>query len=189
MSEYVRQDGVLAGPARLPSGLPPGQPGLQYEDYETVDALMADLNAWGRGYGLGFVKRRPSNYINGLPTRMDIICDRGHQRASRATIKRTTTSKTGCEWSAVAKILVRGNKRWIFEIRKTVHNHEAEAGRSSLATHQVHRGLTEPMKAYVNNLSATPGIQPRDIAASLGKQFPHTDVVLTLADINNFRAR
>ena len=44
----------------------PSLPQLQ-ETYDTIEALMADLNSWGKQYSLGFAKRRSANYIEGLP--------------------------------------------------------------------------------------------------------------------------
>ena len=35
--------------------------------YETLDLLLQDLNHWAKDNGLGFIKRRVSNYIDSMP--------------------------------------------------------------------------------------------------------------------------
>ncbi|KAN0068105.1 hypothetical protein V8E54_013675 [Elaphomyces granulatus] len=49
--------------------------------YETLDLLLQDLNHWAKDNGLGFTKRRVSNYIDSMPTRAG---DRGWNRGSIA---------------------------------------------------------------------------------------------------------
>ncbi len=162
MSQVVHQDEVQASPSsgtpRAPSqppSQPLGQPQLQYQSYEAIDTLMADLNAWGKQQGLGFIKRRTGNLVDGLPIRVTISCDCGFQRPSKATTKQTSTSKTNCPWEGVATSLKKNGRHWTFEIKKTEYNHETS---TASTTHQVHRGLTSPMKTQIRTLSATPGI-------------------------------
>jgi hypothetical protein len=156
--------------------------------YDTLDALLDDLNAWGRNSGFGFIKTSPGNYVSGVPTYAYIVCDRGgHQKKSKATSRRTTTLKTGCKWAATAKALKENGRKWTLQVKNASHNHEADANKAELASHRVHRGLTDAMKATVQALSLNPAQRPRDILSYLLKQFP--DEVFTLTDINNFRQR
>ncbi|KAK4233656.1 hypothetical protein C8A03DRAFT_19304 [Achaetomium macrosporum] len=154
-------------------------PVFSQEQYDSLDALLADLNTWGRSHGLGFTKMRPSNYVNGSPTRYDIACDRGGRvEGSRATIRRTSTARTGCKWLGIAKALVSNGRKGTFEVKHTQHNHETTAGhQAELSTHQVHRGLSDPMKAEIAALSLNPAQKPRDIFSYLKKSYP--DVVFT----------
>ncbi|KAK4102271.1 hypothetical protein N658DRAFT_412339, partial [Parathielavia hyrcaniae] len=92
-----------------------------------------------------------------------------------------TTLKTGCEWTATAKALKKNDRKWTLEVKNASHNHEADANEAELATHRVHRGLTDAMKATVQALSLNPAQRPRDIFSYLLKQFPNE--VFTLKDI------
>jgi len=149
---------------------------------------MSALNSWGKNHGLGFIKTGGSNKVNGQLTYVTVACDRGGQeKASRATIRQTSTSKTKCPWSGVAKALARNNRRWTFEVKNADHNHRTSSDRAALTTHQVHRGLTDVMRTEVSALSRTAGIQPRDINSSLREKYP--DEVFTIRDINNYRDR
>ena len=65
----------LQAPAEDPAG--PAVPELPGMPYDTLDALIDDLNAWGRISGFGFIKTSPGNYVNGVPTYAYIVCDRG----------------------------------------------------------------------------------------------------------------
>jgi hypothetical protein len=152
--------------------------------YETLDMLLQDLNYWAKDNGLGFIKRRVSNYIDSMPTRADIECDRGWDRGSIAHSRKTSTSKTQCPWKAVARARKEDNRLWTIEIKHHGHNHEPSL---SLVTHQTHRGLTDAMKALVEVLSKNPSIRPRDIYVTLRQQFP--TAIFTQRDIQNCRER
>ena len=152
--------------------------------YETLDLLLQDLNHWAKDNGLGFIKRRVSNYIDSMPTRADLECDRGWNRGSIAHSRKTSTSKTQCPWKAVARARKEDNRLWSIEIKHHEHNHEPSL---SLVTHQTHRGLTEAMKALVEVLSKNPSIRPRDIYVTLRQQFP--TAIFTQRDIQNCRER
>src|SRR5437773_874996 len=102
---------------------PLGQPFLPDQPYESIDNLMGALNAWGKDRGLGFVKKKSANKVNGLPTYVEVVCDRGRARESQATVRKTSTAKTGCQWSGVAKALAINQRRWTFEIKHAEHNH------------------------------------------------------------------
>ena len=90
--------------------MPPGQPSLPDQPYESIDSLMSALNSWGKNHGLGFIKTGGSNKVNGQLTYVTVACDRGGQKkASRATIRRTSTSKTKCCHIAYMPLLPAGN--------------------------------------------------------------------------------
>jgi hypothetical protein len=93
----------------------------------------------------------PSNYVQGFPTRYEIACDRGgRKKMPTVLVRRTSTSKTGCEWLGIAKALAENDRKWVFQVKNMHHNHETTAGDTAeLTTHQVHRGLTDDMKAEV----------------------------------------
>lgn len=166
-----------------------GVPNLPDQPYDTLEALLNALNAWGRQRGVGFTKMRPSNYVNGSPTRYEIACDRGgREKTSKAMLRRTTTSKTGCPWFGVAKALAESDRKWTFEAKIMHHNHEITAGDVfELTTHRGHRGLTDAMKADVATLSLNASQRPRDIVSYLRRTYP--DTVFTAKDVENYRQR
>lgn len=93
-----------------------GVPNLPDQPYDTLEALLNALNAWGRQRGVGFTKMRPSNHVNGSPTRYEIACDRGgREKTSKAMLRRTTTSKTGCPWFGVTKALAESDRKYIVD--------------------------------------------------------------------------
>ena len=128
------------------------------------------------------MKRRASNYINGQATRFDLYCDRGQARPSIATVRKTTTSKTGCHWRGVAKALKENDRQWTFEIANQYHNHDTSGENpAELTTHAVHRGLSDAMMKDVEALSLNPAQRPREIVLFLQKRYPHT--VFTTKDV------
>ena len=164
------------------------KPPLQGQLFDSLDDLMSALNAWGRPQGLGFFKRQTANYIDGSPTYATIACDRGGlNRASEATTRRTTTLKTNCKWSAVAKALRITGRKWTLEGKTAVHNHEADGSSADLATHRVHRRLTDLMKAEIQALSQNPEQRPRHILSYLQTQFP--GAIIRRKDITNYLNR
>ena len=156
------------------------------DSYESLEALIDALNAWGRSNGVGFAKKRTSNYKDGKPTYATLYCDRGFTRASQAKLRDTSTAKTDCPWSAVAKSLARNNRRWMLEIKCNDHNHEVRnSSIVHLATHSAHRGLTDAMKLEIEALSSNAAIRPRDIFSTFTKRF--LDVPFMIKDITNYR--
>lgn len=172
-----------------PPQLPPTHRLLAGPRFESINALMEALNAWGRENGLGFVKTQASNYSEGSARRYTVLCDRGRSRPSEAHSRKTSTSKTGCPWRGVAKALKANGWLWEFAISKApndCHNHKA----TTLAiTHATHRGLTDEMKAVVTAMSTNPAIRPREIYITLQNQYPQRRDTFTARDIENFRAR
>ena len=102
---------------------------LSDQPYDTPESLMDDLNSWGRSHGLGFSKTNTSNPVDGKPTRVDIACNRGGWlRPSKSLARKSTTSKTDCKWSGVAKALKPNGRKWTFEVLTSGHNHQAIPG-------------------------------------------------------------
>ncbi|TPX14283.1 uncharacterized protein E0L32_000677 [Thyridium curvatum] len=158
---------------------------LSFSLYSTLDELMTELNAWAKTQGLGFVKRRSSNHVNGKPTRVDLICDRGNLRPSTANVRKVTTSKgADCPWKAVARALRQNNRLWTLEVTEPNHNHPAS---DSLAAHTVHRKLTPELQNLIRAMSRATSLKPREIYSVLRLAYPHA--VFTLRDIENYRNR
>jgi hypothetical protein len=168
--------------------IPPTHRVLAGPPYTSFQELIDDINAWGKENGLAFVKSRSVNRVEGFGyTRFDIICDRGKQRASQATTRRTTTVKTGCSWIGAAKALKSNGRLWTFEVLKPQHNHEASTSLADLATHRTHRGLSQLQKQQVDDLSKHVAIRSRDILQYLQAQDP--EAVIIQKDVNNYRGR
>ena len=69
--------GPVAGPVdRRPEELPADHR-VFTEVFTRLDDLVSLLNNWAKGNGVAFVKEKPSNYVDGQPTRYEIVCDRG----------------------------------------------------------------------------------------------------------------
>jgi len=87
------------------SNPPAGHP-LFTTQYDTFDELMEDLNDYAaRAYFL-VIKRSSSNRVEGFGyTRVELACQRGKVRAFEAHSRSVSTSKRGCEWKAVAKVV------------------------------------------------------------------------------------
>lgn len=61
---------------------------------------------WHGLIGFFITKRRPSNYLEGMPRRYGLICSEGYERTSTSTGKRKNTkSLKDCMWKAKAIIL------------------------------------------------------------------------------------
>src|SRR3569833_1448053 len=132
---------------------------------------------------------KTSNPVDGKPIRVDIACDRGGwQRPSQSPVRKSTTSKTGCQWSGVAKALKANARKWTIKALHNLYNHETTSGDAAeLTIHRIHRGLTDDMKAEVAAWFRNAISKPRDITVYLRKQFP--DAVFIQKDIENYRHR
>ena len=71
----------------------------------TVDDLHKAINNHGKVHGYAVNRHQASNYRNGKPTRYTIRGDRGGKpRQSTATIRNTSTIKSGCEFQGAAAL-------------------------------------------------------------------------------------
>ena len=161
---------------------------LPIEGFEALDSLLSFVNASAKQQGYAIVKQRSTNYKDGVPRRVDLVCEfGGTPKPHRGTgLRNASTRKTECPWKA--KALLRAGtdpKRWFFELQDAAHNHEPSAHPSVHPTHRK-RTWTEAQSAEIQDyLQLAPGA--REITALLRKRYP--DQVWDRRDIYNERLK
>jgi hypothetical protein len=146
---------ALLSPSPLPSQSPePSSPmsmPLPLEaTYSSKEELYASIQAWAARYHYAFRIERSTKIHNGARTRILYSCDRArpappanHPQNSLQDRKcRTTTRKTGCQFSIVAR--ERTNTQWELRYRPgaeySIHNHPLS---QSISSHPAHRQLAQ----------------------------------------------
>lgn len=150
--------------------------------YESRESLFTAINSWAKPRGYAFTTGKSSKTPNG---RVKIVyaCDRNRLPPSNSIerIRRTSSRKTGCKFSVLAKQSLDGST-WILSYRPdkecTKHNHPPSEDPSA---HPVHRRLNERDATTISNLT-TSGSAPRDIRTYL---YNHSDTFATQRDIYN----
>jgi hypothetical protein len=156
---------------------------------ERVDDLQDAINQHGKDHGYavtrsnGYKKKKTDQYISYW-----IKCDKygaPRVRADTAGLRKTSTTKDGCEFKGWAKLTSEG---WVFkhheDPRHHVHNHPPSL---DPAAHPQHRKINSPVKNLVGKLSAYTSIRAREITAMIREDYP--DSHYTTKDINNQRQR
>ena len=85
-------------PALQPLSNPPASHRLLTQKYDSFEALYSELEGFATAAGFGVYKIRSSNYINKMPTRVNLACKRGSIRLSKAQLRVTSTTKMDCLW-------------------------------------------------------------------------------------------
>lgn len=176
----------------------PNPPDAYRGTFPTAESLEEILRAYAREHHFNFVRRGYSNRRkgkngDGLPTRIDLICDQGRKRDPRGVGLRATHTKKAkdCPWRAKMVRSKATNWQWRFEMYLDPdgvgfqHNHPASIRAES---HYMHRKLGElsqhRIEASVRDNTSRPGTLRASIRKSThGKERP------TLKDINNIRQR
>jgi hypothetical protein len=105
------------GPVAPFSNPPQGHTLLTYK-YASLAELMIDLQEYCAQAGFSVIKLRSDNKIKDFGySRVTIGCSRGKIRPSKAHSRKTSTSKVGCRWEAVAKALKENDRLWTFEVK------------------------------------------------------------------------
>jgi hypothetical protein len=170
--------------------VPPGPaPFAEYDDntpQPTVEALHDAVNAAARlaGYALGRSNGKKKKGTD-IYKRYVFYCSRGGpERESTATLRNTTTSKTGCKYQCIARLTPEG---WRWEQHcdpsKRVHNHPPVLDPSALPQH---RKMASPVTSVIKSLSGNYAIKTREISNIIQTQFPGTH--FTKKDIDNQRS-
>lgn len=145
-------------PLNPPGGFPP-------DGFESFPALHAFTNAQAKEQGYSIVKRRPSNYKNGISRRYDVSCVAGGQayRSVSTGQRRVTTKKTSCPWKAKA-LQSATNDRWFFYQQDARHNHNPiqpkakRASRTRRVSQDTPHGVeTDTLPAIVDSEMSTLG--------------------------------
>ena len=156
--------------------------------YNSRDELHAAINAWAAPRGYAFVVGKSMKKASFKRHVVHFCCDRGAGRtptASRIRQRETTTRRTGCQFSILAKEDVT-TRTWAVVHRKGVefntHNHEASITKGA---HPVHRQLSTTDTALVQGM-ANAGVAPKEIRSFLRTQ---SDSLATQQDIYNCIAK
>lgn len=152
--------------------------------YSTRAAMAQAINEWAAPRGYAFITGRSTRENTGRLT-VTYACDRGGvmPEPTRPRQRRTTSKKTGCICSLVAKQAVDGT--WSLKHRQdpkfAMHNHEPSA---SAAAHPAHRKFSEEEKMMIAGMTSA-GVPPRQIRAFLRQQYQS---VATQQDVYNYIA-
>ena len=132
---------------------------------------MEELQGWTNNEGFSVKKARSNNYIKDFgASRVDISCLQDKIRPSEAHSRATKTIKRDCEFKAVATALQSNGRKWILQIKESVHTHPL-AKRPEDVLH-ARRGFTAEEKEFVAEYNDKPGAKNRDIAMELRRKFP-----------------
>lgn len=151
-------------------------------EYGSREALHAAINAWAAPRGYAFVTGKSKKTESGRRI-VFFSCDRGGAppKASGVRQRSTTTRRTGCQFSVLAKEAL-DKTTWRLTHRPgsefAHHNHEPS---TSMSAHPVHRQLSNADRSTINNL-ANAGVAPKEIRSYLRQ---NTESHATQQDIYN----
>jgi hypothetical protein len=162
--------------------LPPPQIG----PFESSDQAVDALQTWARSQGYAVVRHKPSNYINNMPRRYEVVCARGGKGyvPEGAGLREAGTRKTGCPFKIkFVRRKVEYDDLWGVEIMHGEHNHEATEPRSF----PEHRKLPLDQHEHVTGWRNFIGLTARTIREAL--VVTADDCLATEKDINNHIAK
>ena len=119
--EYTEYHSLHLIPLTMPLEAPIGDP----NGYNIFEQLFRAIEGIAKTEAYAIIKRRPSNYKDGVPRRWDVYCDvGGYNPLSTAQSRIATSRKRDCPWSAKAvRYKIQGD-RWFFVMRTNEHNHD-----------------------------------------------------------------
>lgn len=150
--------------------------------YESRVSLISAINSWAKPRGYAFTTGKSSKTPNGR-VKIVYVCDRNRlpPNASLERVRHTSSRKTGCKFSVLAKQSLDGST-WVLSHRPDKecarHNHPPSEDPSA---HPAHRRLHEKDATMISDLM-TSGTAPRDIRTYLHN---HSDTLATQQDIYN----
>ena len=151
--------------------------------YESRESLLASINSWAKPRGYAFTTGKSSKTPNGR-IKAVFACDRNKLPPSAAPaerIRRTSSRRTGCKFSVLAKQSLDGST-WVLSHRPdkecALHNHLPSQDASA---HPAHRQLEERDSAIISSLTNA-GAAPRDIRTFLHN---NSDALATQQDVYN----
>ena len=152
--------------------------------FESRKALFESINSWAKLRGYAFTTQRSTKVKNGT-SRVIYACDRSRDPPS-SSVKRqrkTTTRKTSCPFSVLAKESSDGS--WALKHRPdhcfSIHNHEPSQHPSA---HPVHRQLSggTSQLASLSNASVAPK-EIQTIVQQSGSLATRQDIYNCIADV------
>ena len=135
------------------------------------------MQATGNENGYVIVTRRSKN-ISGSKGMVWLVCDRGGEPRSKATVRKAGSKKIGCPFTLIA-IRDVTNDTWELKVDCAEHNHEPT---QSLLGHAFVRRFTEVEYRLIEQLTAQ-NMEPRYIFLTLRRQFP--DSLHVQKDVQN----
>lgn len=165
----------ISEPLAAPSDIP-GQ-------FDTFSEAFEYLQGFAVAHGFAVVRRRCSNYFQGVPRCYGLVCACGGKpyRREASRLRTKGSRKTDCPFQCKITQNRRNWDAWEITIECGEHNHPANRA----AAFPEHRRLTEEQKnqviVQIHDLNCT----SRAIIQSLRGQDP--DILATEADINNIR--
>ncbi|KAJ2894092.1 hypothetical protein MKZ38_007931 [Zalerion maritima] len=148
--------------------------------YESRESLLAAINSWAKPRGYAFTTGKSSKIPNGR-VKVVFACDQNKLPPSTSIdrIRGTSSRRTGCKFSILAKQSLKGNS-WVLSHRPdkecALHNHPPSEAAS---THPAHRKLQERDITMISRLT-TAGAAPRDMRTYLNN---NSDTLATQRDI------
>lgn len=150
--------------------------------YDSRESLFTAINSWAKPRGYAFTTGKSSKTPNG---RIKVVyaCDRNKlpPSASVERTRRTSSRRTGCKFSVLAKQSLDGNT-WVLTHRPdkdcTKHNHPPSEGASA---HPAHRRFEDGDIEAISSLTAA-GAAPREVNTYLCN---NSDTLATQRDIYN----
>jgi len=150
--------------------------------YESRESLLAAINTWAKPRGYAFTTGKSTRTANG---RIKVVyaCDRNKPppNASVDRTRRTSSRRTGCKFSVLAKQSLDG-LTWVLSHRPdkdcASHNHPPS---EDPCAHPAHRRLQDRDATTIAHLASS-GTAPKDIRTYLQN---HSDTLATQQDIYN----
>lgn len=150
--------------------------------YESREALLTAINSWAKPRGYAFTTGKSTKTPNGR-VKVVFACDRNKEppSSSDGRIRRTSSRRTGCKFSVLAK-QSRDGSTWVLTHRPdrecAKHNHPPSG---DLSAHPAHCRFGEQDATIVSKLAIS-GTTPREIGTYLHN---HSDTLATQRDIYN----
>lgn len=166
--------------------------------FATAESLEEVVRAYAKEHHFSVARRGYSNVRkgkngDGLPTRIDLICDQGGKKDSQSMGLRATHTKkeNNCPWKAKMVRTKAAGCQWAFEMYKDPdgaplqHNHLATPRAES---HSLHRRLSSTSRRQIEDSVRDNTSRPAILRASIRKATRGGERP-TLKDINNIRQK
>lgn len=176
----------------------PNPPNAYLGMFATAESLEQAIRSYAKDHHFNIARRGYSNVRkgkngDGLPTRIDLICDQGHRRKPQGVGLRATRTKKSrdCPWRAKMIRSKATGWQWVFEMYtnpdgEPLHHNHGPTPRSE--SHFMHRQLGEASQRRVEESVRDNTSRPAILRASIRKATQGQERP-TLKDINNIRQR
>lgn len=146
--------------------------------YGSYQEAYSALKEHGLHNGYGFRLKNSRPYGSASRTWYYYQCDKAGTYKSQATVKKTATRATGCQFRV---IILQKDQQWKLEVKDSEHNHPPSLNPSA---HNVYRKRTQSQKETIQAMSQA-GIAPKQILTAIRHEDPDTFIAAT--DIRNDR--